>query len=157
MGLISNSRAYHVPEGARVVEGPGLIVGGLPTRIESGQSKQTSALNTPGSPSPATPQARALCRYSWIDSEKYIKIYLFRKDLPDVDWDKLSSDESYSLQTTSQSLRFDILGDKPFKLHIGSLYAEVDPDKSTAKISDSRICLQLLKIDAAGSWPSLKK
>lgn len=138
------SKEFAVPDGAIVVEGPGIITGGAPVRLEASAGSETSVFR------------RKIEKYSWSDDGDNVRIYV---DDPNILPCIADSEESVSCNFQPKSLCLEIRQSCSvvFGLDINTLNDEIDPTESSFKVSlGKRVTVTLKKANAA-KWSSLKK
>ena len=138
------SKEFIIPDGAKVVEGPGIITGGTPVKIAD------------GTPIGRVVVRRKIEKYSWCDDGSKVRIYI---DDPSILPLISESGDAVSSSFESQSLSVEVRqsDDILFCLEIPSLSDEVDPAKSSHKVSvGKRITVTLTK-KGDQKWYELKK
>ena len=141
----SKSKEFFVPEHATVVSGPGIITGGTPVKIATGEPVLVSGR-----------VRRKIEKYSWCDEGDKVRIYVDDSNvIPHI----LESDERVTCEFADRSVCLDVEGtEKAFlSLEIPELCEEIDPALSSFKVSLGKRISITLKKKGSSKWDSLKK
>lgn len=142
----AHSRKMELPPDAKVLKGPGLITGGFPELIAS--------LDSPAPKSARTP-AVSLTKYSWLDDDSKVRIYLFKEGIPEADIELVQDIVECAFED-ERTVNVDVKGKvNVYRLRFENLKAEIDASKSTCRVSSSKITITLTK-RIPGSWSSLQ-
>jgi hypothetical protein len=136
----AHTRAYEVPADAKVVEGPGLITGGPPVKLESVDA--AVAVSTVVQP---------IRNYAWSEDDAAVKVSV------DGDDGAVATEENTTCDFQADSVVCTVkLGNKELQLKI-ALKKSVDPEKCKLRISKGKgIRLTLTKAEK-GKWYDLCK
>lgn len=140
----SKSKDFVIPDGAKVVEGPGIITGGTPVKLDV----------------PAEAQPALVCRriekYAWSDDGDKVRIYV---DDPNILPLISDSPENVSCSFDSQSVCLEVKQSSSvwFKLIVEELSEEIHAIESSFKVSLAKRVTITLKKKEDKKWYSLKK
>lgn len=139
----SKSRDFVVPPDAKVVEGPGIITGGTPVKLESAE------IHTP------TTVRRKVEKYSWCDDGDKVRVYI---DDPNVLGLITESSEAVSCSFEPSSFSIEVRQSATviFCLDV-DLNDEIDAKESSYRVSLGKRITLTLKKKGSQTWYSLKK
>ncbi len=141
----AHNRDYVIPEGAKVVEGPGIITGGAPVKLSEG---------APVSPSLVR---RKIDKYAWCDDDSKVRVHV---DDPRIIPLISDSDTNVSCTFDDQSFNLEIkVSDREvYSLSGFQLSEEIEPERSSWKVSlGKRVTVVLHKKNSETKWHNLKK
>eukprot|EP00389_Voromonas_pontica_P002066 GDKH01003085.1.p1 GENE.GDKH01003085.1~~GDKH01003085.1.p1 ORF type:complete len:215 (-),score=13.56 GDKH01003085.1:372-1016(-) len=127
----AHAKKIQVPEGAKVVEGPGLVTGGPPRLIERSVSTKSTGAG----------RWTAIKNYSWCDETATVRVYVPLDQLPAG---VASEDVSCEFLEKSATLRV-VTSSGPQLLKMDSLYGEIVPEASTFRLTKTKITLTMKK------------
>lgn len=142
----TKSKEYSVPDGAIVVEGPGIITGGAPVRLDNPVSSVPTG----------SVLRRRIEKYSWSDDGDKVRIYVDDVNiLPLI----VDSEDSVSCEFKAQSFCLEVRQSSSvvFAFDISSLNDIVVPSECAFKVSIGKRVTVTLKKANDSKWHSLKK
>lgn len=139
----SKSREFLVPEGAKVVEGPGIITGGTPVKLDSSEVLLPSTIR------------RKMEKYSWCDEGEKVRIYIEDPNVLPLIADSTDAVScSFDVSTMSLEVRQSV--SVVFCLDL-ELNEEIDPQESSYRVSLGKRITVTLRKKKSQTWHSLKK
>jgi hypothetical protein len=140
------SKEFVVPPDAIVVEGPGIITGGAPVKINEGEQPQKSPSKV----------RRKVEKYAWCDEGTNVRIYI---EDPNVVALIQDSAEAVSCSFDEQSMSLEVAHSENcvLALDIPALSEEIDPSESSYRVSLAKRITVTLKKKQDKKWYSLKK
>ena len=140
----SKSKEYSVPDDAIVVEGPGIITGGAPVKLQRDVEANVDVFR------------RKIEKYAWVDEGDKVKIYIDDSNIVPL---ISESDEAVSVDFRIKSLCVCIRQSSSvqFVLELDPLSDEIDAAKSFFKVTLGKRVTVTLKKGNKEKWSSLKK
>ena len=140
----SKSKEFVVPEGAKVVEGPGIITGGAPVKLDILSDSEPVAVS------------RRIEKYAWSDDGDKVRIYV---DDPNILPLIADSSDNVSCEFDPQSMCLEVKQSSAvtFKLNVEELSEEIDTRESSYKVSLGKRITITLKKKEDKKWYSLKR
>eukprot|EP00388_Colpodella_angusta_P013074 GDKJ01032920.1.p1 GENE.GDKJ01032920.1~~GDKJ01032920.1.p1 ORF type:complete len:184 (-),score=36.48 GDKJ01032920.1:52-603(-) len=142
----AHSRKMELPPDAKVVKGPGLITGGFPELIA-----------TESSPKPVItrPPAVALNKYSFLDEEDKVRIYVFKDAIPEADL--VLNNDIVTCEFEERSVVCDLKGEKNlYRLKFENLRDDIDVSKCQLRCTSSKLSITLVKREKK-PWSSIQQ
>ena len=127
---------------AQTVTGPGIITGGDPILLQS-EKKKVEVLKEP----------KKITEYMFYDDIKYAVVkFILPKEAEFITEDNLE----YNFEPRSYRLKINVPTSEPYFLIITKLFAQIDPEKSTTKIINTKngrsIKINFAKIKIEDEW-----
>jgi hypothetical protein len=140
----SKSREFVVPEGAKVVEGPGIITGGAPVKIGEGEVQDRTRFK------------RRIEKYAWADEGDKVRIYVDDANILPLIAD---STEAVSCNFDFKSMSLEVTQNDfvYFALDIPEFPEEIDPSESSYRVSLGKRVTVTLRKKEDKKWYELKK
>mmetsp|Transcript_90280 Transcript_90280/g.165652 ORF Transcript_90280/g.165652 Transcript_90280/m.165652 type:complete len:183 (-) Transcript_90280:105-653(-) len=128
----AHRRHFEIPEGAKIISGPGLVTGGPPELVEKGDEilKEEDKITF-------------IKDYSWADAGAKVKVYVPCEGMGDA-----LTQETCEAKFEKTSLILNITATSPMRrLKLEKLHGEINPEESKVRVEPAkqRVTLVLVK------------